>query len=163
MKRRLVLFLGIAALLLVLGTIAGACGDGEEETGVEEETGITFEVTFDGDRCQYKGPEVIDEGEVVIVLNNLTDSTVAHLHLLKLDEGKTQQDLVEYVGDAIDKPPPPWASLIPRSEFVEGSPSKRTDKYLFKPGSHAIVCGEHLTFPIRIAAPLFDVRPNSSE
>ncbi len=156
MKPRLFVFLFVVALLLVLGTIAAACGD-------DEEAGVTVEVTFDGDTCQYKGPEAFGEGEVVIVLNNLTASTVAHIHVLKLDEGKTQQDLVEYVGDAIDKPPPPWASLILRSEFVEESPSKRTDKYLFEPGSYAIVCGEHITFPIRTAAPLIEVRPNSSE
>ncbi len=41
MKRRLFLFLFVAALLLVLGTIAAACGDGEEEgITVEDLTGI---------------------------------------------------------------------------------------------------------------------------
>ncbi len=156
MKPRLFVFLFVVALLLVLGTIAAACGDGEEEAG------ITFEVTFDGDRCQYKGPEVIDEGDVVLVLNNLTDSSAVHLHVGKLlDEGKTHQDLVEFTGDAIDRGPPPWVSEISRSGLVEGN--RFAAKYLFEPGIHVIVCAEHRTFPIRIAAPLFDVRPNSSE
>ncbi len=67
MKLRLFVLLFIAALLLVLGTIAAACGDGEE-------AGVTVEITFDGDTCQYKGPEAFGEGEIVIVLNNLTAS-----------------------------------------------------------------------------------------
>ena len=155
MKLRLFLFLFITALLLVLGTIAAACGDGEEAD-------ITFEVTFDGDRCQYKGPEVIDEGEVVIVLNNLTDSSNVHFHVGKLlDEGKTLQDLDEFTGDAISGGPPPWLTEIARSELVEGSP--RTEKYLFEPGIYEITCAEHVTFPIRNAAPFIEVRPNSSE
>ena len=158
MKPRLFVLLFIAGLLLVLGVIAAACGDGEEEAG------ITFEVSFDGDRCQYKGPEAIGEGEeVVIVLNNLTDSSAVHFHVVKLDEGKTLQDLVEYVGDAIDKGPPPWVSEIFLSGLVEGKPVSVAKKYLFEPGSYAIGCAEHLTFPIRIAAPLIEVRPNSSE
>ncbi len=161
MKPRLFVFVFVTALLLVLGTIAAACGDGEEGAGVEEEAGITFEVTFDGDRCQYKGPEAIGEGEVVTVLNNLTDSSAVHLHVGKHDEGKTLQDIVEYVGDAISIGPPPWVSEIFRSELVEGSP--RTEKWLLEPGTYHIVCAEHLTFPMRIAAPLIEVRPNSSE
>lgn len=161
MKRRLFVSLFVTALLIVLGMIAAACGDGEEEAGVEEEAGITFEVTFDGDRCQYKGPEVIDEGEVVIVLNNLTDSSKVHFHVVRLlDEGKTEQDLDEFIGDAIDISPPPWAAEE-GGRRVEGNPD--TKKFLFKPGSHAIVCAEHLTFPMRNAGPFIVVRPNSSE
>ena len=117
-------------------------------------------VTYDGETCQYEGPESIVQGEVTMVLNNLTDSRYVHLHLGRLDEGKTRQDLVEYVGDAISTSPAPWWSEIYGVSFTKRD--RKVKEYLVEPGNYAIACAEHRTFLIRIAEPL-EVRPDSSD
>ena len=117
-------------------------------------------VTYDGETCQYEGPESIVQGEVTVVLNNLTDSRYVHLHVVKLDEGKTRQDLVEYIGEAIEVSPAPWVSEIYGVGTTEGD--RKVREFLLEPGIHFIVCGEHRTFPYRIAAPL-EVKPVSSD
>ena len=117
-------------------------------------------VTYDGETCQYEGPESIVQGEVTMVLNNLTDSRYVHLHLGRLDEGKTRQDVVEHVGDAFTASPISWWSEIGGVWFTKGD--RKVKEYLVEPGNHVIACAEHRTFPIRITAPL-EVRPDSSD
>ena len=41
-------------------------------------------VTFDGSSCKYDGPQVIREGEITMIMNNLSDSP-AGLDFAKLD------------------------------------------------------------------------------
>ncbi len=113
-----------------------------------------IEITFDGERCQYEGPEAIVEGQVVMILNDSTDHENLHLHVGPFAEGKTWQDLVAfYDGLAIDLPPdfppPIWVGdLNPTS--VDGDPSLmgqrryfREWEYSLEAGSYGIMCAAH--------------------
>ena len=132
-----------------------------------------IEITFDGERCQYEGPEATVEGQVVMILNNPTDHQQLHLHVGEFFvEGRTWQDLVEYMeGLTIERPPPIWIrEIFPTS--VDGDPGVRRfqERYFrewehsLDPGSYGIVCAAHADDPrgIWLAAPL-EVRPASSE
>jgi hypothetical protein len=55
-------------------------------------------VTFDGSSCNYDGPQVIREGEITIIMDNLSDSPV-FADLAKLDDDKTWQDMLDYIGE----------------------------------------------------------------
>ena len=132
------------------------------------------EVTFDGERCQYEGPEAIVEGQVVIVLNNPTDHQYIHVHVVKnIVEGKTWQDHVEYIGGLytpLDLGPAPWArNITPTS--LDGDPSMRYERRYFRewefplePGRHVIYCVAHRGDPKGDwLGALFEVIPASSE
>ncbi len=120
-------------------------------------------VTFDGESCQYKGPEVIREGKAVIVLNNLTSDRFVHIHVAKLDEGKTWQDFVDYVAELAPSSVrrPAWISQL-RTDSVEDNPDAM--EYSLGPGMHVIYCMRHdkqvndIPNGVWPAAPL-DVRP----
>ncbi len=118
-------------------------------------------VTFDGKTCQYQGPEVIRGDKAVIVLNNPTNDRFVHMHVDKLDEGKTWQDYVDYVGPGTSLDAPPWISEE-RAGSVEGNPDAQ--EISLRPGMHVIVCARHagvvndIPNGVWLSAP-FDVRP----
>ena len=120
------------------------------------------DLTFDGQSCQYEGPEVVHEGKLVIVVNDLTDDPAFHMHVFKIDEGKTWQDMLDYIGEpGTYVPPVPWASSVGIGALVEDNPNAR--RFTLTPGMHGIVCALHNGGPEGIwpAAP-FEVSASSS-
>lgn len=143
MKRRLFLFLFIAALLLVLAMIAAACrddGEAETETPTPAPAAGEFTVTFDGENCRYEGPEVVSEGDVGFVFNNLSDQPKAHLHVVALTEGITWQDILE-----LHREPIPFIKPREVIELPVSFPAGEFDvqEYALKPGSHGVLCVIH--------------------
>ena len=153
-RLRVILFFLLPGLLL-LGCSPAA--------GVQD-----IEITFDGERCQYEGPEEIVKGEVVMILNDPTDHENLHLHVGPFAEGKTWQELVEFYeelgqidGRTPDVGPPQWwGDLNPTS--VGGDPSLvaqrryfREWEYSLDPGSYGIMCAAHRGVKgVWLAAPL---------
>ena len=132
------------SVFLLPGLLLAGCSTAAEVGDIE--------ITFDGERCQYEGPESIVEGEILIVLNNPTDHQYLHLHVFTWREGKTWQDYVEYVdGRTIELPPPVW--ILPRlPTSVDGDTDRSTRlqtqyfrewEYSLDPGSFGIVCAAH--------------------
>ena len=135
--------LGIVCIFLLAVLLVVGCSSRDEV----QDLGLSF----DGERCQYEGPEVIREGKVVIVFNNPTNDRFVHLHFTKLDEGKTWQDMVEYIGEGDKISLPPWARLISPTSVDGDTSSKRHEPRYFRewefslePGLHAIVCARHV-------------------
>jgi len=134
-RLRVILFFSLPGLLL-FGCSPAA--------GVQD-----IEITFDGERCQYEGPEVIVEGQVVVVLNNPTDHEFLHIHLGEFVQGKTWQDLVEYQGGStLNLGSPLWMYLaLPESVDGDDSGAARGGDRYFRewefsldPGNYGIVC-----------------------
>ena len=132
-----------------------------------------IEITFDGESCQYDGPESIIEGEILIVLNNLTDHEFLHLHVFEFVLGKTWQDFVEHLDGPTSVPGPMSGTISLRPISIDGDFEfgtrrqeryNRNWKYIIEPGSFGIVCAAHLDVPrgVWLAAPL-EVGPVSSE
>lgn len=95
-------------------------------------------LTFDGNTCQYDGPKAITEGEVTITLDNKTNYELS-LWAGKLDEGRTWQDMLEYIGvpgSSVELPP--WAHWSVLATKVPDHPN--TTKYALKEGLYAINC-----------------------
>ena len=124
-------FFGILILLLV-----GCSSENDVQPVLVTEDLV---LTFDGESCQYDGPEVILEGEIVIVLNNLTEDSV-FFEVQKLDEGKTWQDMLDYLGEPGSKAqagPPTWAHII-------GIPNYAAKKITLVPATYGVICVQRL-------------------
>ncbi len=134
MKRRLFLFLFIAALLLVLGTLAAACGDdeagfvrvvldewsiGDEETGAAAFTANAGEINFD---VQNEGRE---SHELVIIRTDLATDALpfvdAELNIGVVDE--------EAAGEKIGK-----------IEEFRGRGAMEVGSFTLTPGRYALIC-----------------------
>ena len=125
----------VVGLVLVIATNSGACGAPAPSpipfptpppTPASLRAGEVqpIEVTFDGERCVYEGPGEIAEGHVFITLNNPTNHQDIHLHIHKIEEGKTSQDAIAYLGGPYTPddylPAPHWVGdqLSPAAVFV---------------------------------------------
>jgi len=93
-------------------------------------------LTFDGETCHYEGPKVVTEGDLAVTLINNTDLD-ATWWIHRLDEGKTWQDMLDYIGlPGSDVHPPPWASGGIITAPVSDNPNARV--YTLKRGLYAI-------------------------
>ena len=132
---------------------------------------LPIEVTFDGDRCVYEGPGEIAEGHVFIILNNPTNHQDIHLHIHKIEEGKTLQDAIAYLGGPYTRneylPAPHWVGdQLPPAAVFTVSQGGRIDERVYKldPGNYWIVCAANRGDPSGFwHAAFFEVRPDSAE
>jgi len=95
-------------------------------------------LTFDGKTCHYDGPKVIAEGDLTVVLNNQTDLE-ASLWVVKLDEGRTWQDLLGYIGvPGSSVHPPEWSS----GSIIKTTSPDNPDATIFtlRKGLYAFCC-----------------------
>jgi hypothetical protein len=114
MKHRspLVFFLFITVAFFF---IAG-CSPEEEVEAVEGTEDLIF--TYDGKTCEFDGPKVILEGEITLILDNLTDFPV-FVDPAKLDDDKTWQDMLNYIGEPGSyKQRPGWITKEPRKPVI---------------------------------------------
>ena len=103
-------------------------------------TSETREVTlkFDAKTCQYEGPEIITSGDLTVSLMNESDYD-ASIWMVKIDEGKTWQDLLDYIGaPGSNVHPPPWTSPSIITTTSRDSPNVKI--YTLNPGLYAICC-----------------------
>jgi hypothetical protein len=94
-------------------------------------------VTFDGSSCKYDGPQVIREGEITMIMNNLSDSPVG-LDLAKLDDDKTWQDMLDYIGEPGSHKQRPYFITKENRRVVISDP--RAAIFTPDPGFYVIVC-----------------------
>ena len=177
-RLRVILCLMLPALLVFACTLAKApeapsptyTPEPVPPTPTPTVAGAFAEITFDGERCQYEGPESIVEGEMLIVLNNPTDHEFLHLHVFEFVLGRTWQDLVEYLDRPV-VPGPMMGTINLRPISVDGDTdlSTRLERYFrdweysLDPGSYGIICAAHFPADVRgiwLAGPL-EVRVDS--
>ena len=118
----------IAPIALIV-LIAGACG-GESRV---------LQLTFDGEQCSYEGPSVLSAGEVEIAYHN-ESAEISFVSFVILDEGKTIQDMLDYIADSKTSQPS-WTSYVWNREPVSAGESVATQNAVLVPGLHALVCG----------------------
>ena len=157
---------GLWLAMLLLGACAGPAatplppteppaapeaGDTTEPVSSAPTTEVPVaEITFDGQSCQYEGPEVVREGKLVIVVNDLTDDPAFHMHFFRFHEGKTWQDLLDYIQIVVEAgtsspPPPPWTTSMGIGALVEDNPNARS--FTLRPGLYGSVCARHNGVP----------------
>ena len=138
----------IALILVLLAILNTACAGSEEAVNVDEIT-----VTFEPENCLYDGPEVIRQGELTVIFNNLTDSN-GTLRIYKLENGKNWQDFVDHYSEKnIGISFPSWATIQSHKPNIE---DPRVMNFSLGPGLYAMQCGEWLegTFAVWLGSSL---------
>lgn len=97
-----------------------------------------IEITFDGATCLNSGPPKLEPGAVTITFHNTTTES-ARLDFIALSEGKTRQDLVEYLDSSDLFGLPPWYSEVAAWRAVPSGTSRTLEVYL-EPGTSHPVC-----------------------
>ena len=94
-------------------------------------------LTFDGKSCVYDGPASIKEGEVTVTLENKSEYELS-LWAFKIEDGKTWQEVLDYIGPpGSPVEPPDWSdSMLARD--VPDKPNATL--YTLKVGLYAICC-----------------------
>lgn len=139
-RRRFVVAAAAAVLVLVVGAVAFL----RSGTGQDVTVGPgALQAVFDGDRCSVGGPDVITAGEIELVfLNQSNTPGTDWMELVRVDAGRTEQDLVEYLAGSFTNRPS-WVSLVVLFDLV-GEGETRSGIVPVQPGLHALVCGANV-------------------
>jgi hypothetical protein len=140
--RRGLLIGAAAAVIVLIAGIAAAVvtrSDGGEVAAAPR----SLEVTFDGDRCLYSGPEQLTVGEVSLRFHNKSGET-AWVDFAVIDAGYTVADVEAFVADPPSEDRPTWTRAVWSRNFVSpgiSSPPDGPATRSLDPGLHVLVCG----------------------
>jgi hypothetical protein len=126
------------AVVLVLSV---GCSEGASDDG-------TLRLTFDGDGCEYEGPTQISPGPVILDFVNESDD-VAAANMIRLDDGYTIQDVIEYNGpEPSQKHAPSWSQDVSGVwEVIVSGETHRWEGDL-EQGTYFVVCAGMLPFGV---------------
>ena len=142
MNRRLFASIFSGALLGVL--VIAACGGNGEGGG-------SLEITFDGTDCGFRGSETVTESNISVLIDNQA-ATVVTLNVLRLEEGRSFDDLASHIEGAEGPDDlPSWASSITATPAAAGE--KTTFGMALTAGSYALVCVTELPLGVQAVAP----------
>ncbi len=133
MKHRSIVNLPLVVALAAIWVVGCSAKADVEAIEVTED----LIVTFDGSSCTYDGPQVIREGEITMITDNLSDSPVG-LDLAKLDDDKTWQDMLDYIGEPGSHKQRPYFITKENRRVVISDP--RAAIFTPDPGFYVIVC-----------------------
>lgn len=155
---------GLPAVMLVLVAACGSAGE-DGGGGVESEATVsTFgqfadradlpTVVYDGETCIYIGPETVDPGPVRMTLDNRS-GTRARIDILRFPDGKTFDDLVDYVDSgeaAANQDSPDWVDQT-RKIRAPANQLMGANRTLFD-NTYGILCyiGEDEPFEVQAVA-----------
>lgn len=93
---------------------------------------------FDAKTCQYEGPDFSTEGDLTITLLNESEYE-ASIWIVRIDDGRTWQDMLNYIGaPGSNVHPPPWSSGSIMTTTIANNLNARI--YSLKQGLYAICC-----------------------
>lgn len=114
-----------------------ACGGGDSGARVASNDPAPPVLTVVADEYSYDAPDRFPGGVVTVVLDNRGADELHHVSLIKLDEGRTLAEFVEFVAGA--HKPPTWVTHVGGPEDV--LPGRiGTATVILEPGSHLLVC-----------------------
>lgn len=123
-------FVGRGVLFILSAVLLSGCSASADTREIT--------LTFDGETCQYAGPGAIPEGEVTIILDNQSEYELS-LWAARMIEGKTWQDMLEYIGSpGTSVELPEWAEWSVLASEVPGNPNAKV--YTLEKGLYAINC-----------------------
>ena len=136
-RRGLLIGAATVALVVIVGVaLAFVTGDGTEVVGSDSRL---LQLTFDGEQCTYEGPSELSAGEVEIVYHN-ESSEVIWFDFARLDEGRTTQDIIDYIEDGTFDAPS-WTVQVWNQGRISANASSIPTMRTVAPGLHALVCG----------------------
>ncbi len=135
-RRGLLIGVATVALVVIVGVaLAFVTGDDTEVAGSDSRL---LQLTFDGEQCTYEGPSVLSAGEVEIVYHNESSETI-WFDFVRLDEGRTIQDTIDYIVDGVG--PPSWTVGVWSQGRISANASSIPVPRTVEPGLHTLVCG----------------------
>ena len=128
----------IASLMAVGLLLLAACGS----TEVADSDSRVVQLTFDGEQCIYEGPSVLSagEGQVEVVFHN-ESSEESFFSFGRLDEGRTTQEMIDYIADDPTAGPPSWTVDVWLQARIDANSSSIPVMRTVAPGLHNLVCG----------------------
>ena len=131
----------MASLMAVGLLLLAACGS----TEVADSDSRVVQLTFDGEQCIYEGPSVLSagEGQVEVVFHN-ESSEDSFFSFGRLDEGRTTQEMIDYIADDPTAPAPSWWFGVWKQERFAANSSSTPVMRTVAPGLHNLVCGPDL-------------------
>lgn len=120
----------VVLAVLTVGVLAAACAAEEPKAKTVTIEGIDFAFT--------KAPQTIEAGLTTLVLKNVGKQPHI-LSLVRLEQGKTLQDVLTTLQEQPGAPPPSWATVVGGPGAINpGSSSNAT--VVLAPGTHVMVC-----------------------
>ena len=128
----------MASLMAVGLLLLAACGS----TEVADSDSRVVQLTFDGEQCIYEGPSVLSagEGQVEVVYHN-ESSEDGLFNFVRLDEGRTTQDMIDYLADDQSSGPPSWTVGVWLQSRIAANSSSIPVMRTVAPGLHTLGCG----------------------
>ena len=128
----------ISSLMAVGLLLLAACGS----TEVADSDSRVVQLTFDGEQCIYEGPSVLSagEGQVEVVFHN-ESSEDSFFIFGRLDEGRTTQEIIEYIAVDPSRQAPSWWFDVWKQERMAANSSSIPVMRTVAPGLHNLVCG----------------------
>ncbi len=132
---------GAAAIVVIVGVVAFVfvADDGTDVAGGDSRV---VQLTFDGEQCIYEGPSVLSagQGQVEVAFNN-ESSEESFFWFGRLDEGRTTQDVIDYITDDPSAEPPSWTVGVWALNNIPANSSSTPVMRTVAPGLHNLVCG----------------------
>lgn len=137
-------------------------GGVEEPSPAAPSVSGEFKVIFDGGECSVTGPAEIPAGSRVFRFTNESGKS-ASLYLCRLDQGRTWEDVVDYIGEpGSPVPEAAWCrSILQRRVSVPEDPDAWV--FPFEAGAYAVVCEQSEDPPGVWAGAVIGVRPVAME
>ena len=138
LRRGLLLGVATAGLVVIVGlALAFATADTTDIFGSDSRL---LQLTFDGEQCSYEGPSELSVGEVEIVYHN-ESSDKAWFDFVRLDEGRTIQEVTADLEDPSGVGPPTWVVTVWAQPAIARHASSVPTTRTIEPGLHVLLCG----------------------
>ena len=136
-RRGLLIGAVTVALVVIVGVaLAFVTGDDTEVVGSDSRL---LQLTFDGEQCTYEGPSELSAGEIEIVYHNESSEDIGFT-FERLDEGRTTQDMIDYI-EPDGAVRPPWTVDVWFQGRISANASSIPTPRTLQPGLHTLVCG----------------------
>jgi hypothetical protein len=122
-------------VLFILASIMSAC-----RSEIEPVSNGELHLTFTGDDCIYEGPTLLKAGPVTLHFDNQGDMLAA-VNLMRHLEGKTIQDMIDYLGEEpFVGHQPTWVEDLETWLYINAGESLTWEGVL-EPSVYSMVCG----------------------
>ena len=139
-RRGLLVAAAPVALVVIVGVaLAFMTGD---DTEVAASDSRLLQLTFNDEQCTYDGPSVLSAGEVEIVYHNESSKGI-WFDFTRLEEGRTTQELIDYVADPSGVGPPSWVVGVFSVYRIPPNGDSVSAMRTLVPGLHVLVCGTY--------------------
>ncbi len=141
-RRRPWLIAAAAASIVIIVGVAVFVFVADDGTDLAGSDSRVVQLTFDGEQCIYEGPSVLSagQGQVEVVFHN-ESSEESFFDFGRLDEGRTTQELIDYIAEDPSRDAAPWDVRVWGQDRIAANSSSIPVMRTVAPGPHHLLCG----------------------